>query len=146
MSTSSDDRAAAEQSGAQPDMVAVVDDDEPVRRAVVRLLRAAGFRSRGFASGQEFLASMLTDPPAFLLVDLQMPGISGLDVQRRLGEAGARLPTIVMTAHDDPNVYLECMREGASAYLRKPLEQQALLDAVAGARAGPPAQRTPKFP
>lgn len=111
-------------------MIAVVDDDEPVRKAVVRLLRAAGFSTRGFASGQELLEAWREEPPSCLVLDLQLPGVSGLEVQRRLRLAGARAPTIIMTASDDPHARSECLSAGVAAYLRKPLDQQVLLRAL----------------
>ena len=118
-------------------MIAVVDDDEPVRKAVVRLLRAAGFSSRGFASGEELLEAWRAEPPKCLVLDLQLPGASGLDVQRRLRVAGERAPTIIMTASDDPHARSECLCAGAAAYLRKPLDQQALLGALERVMVGP---------
>lgn len=111
-------------------MIAVVDDDEPVRNAVVRLLRAAGFSSRGYASGQELLEAWLTEPPNCLVLDLQLPGVSGIEVQRRLRMAGARAPTIIMTASDDPDARSECLSAGAAVYLRKPLDEEALFGAL----------------
>jgi FixJ family two-component response regulator len=100
---------------------------------VVRLLNAAGFAARGFASGQEFLQSWLTDRPDCLVLDLQMPGLSGAEVQRALNVAGAHLPVIIITAHDAPGAREECMRQGAFAYLCKPLGNHSLLNAVARA-------------
>ncbi len=111
-------------------MIAVIDDEESVRKAVVRLLRSAGHLAQGFASGSEFLKSGLGDKPDCLMLDLQMPGLSGNEVQRVLNRAGARLPVIVMTANDAPGAREECMREGAVAYLRKPVDVNVMLDAV----------------
>jgi FixJ family two-component response regulator len=111
-------------------MIAVVDDDEPVRKAVVRLLRSTGYSSRGFASGQELLESWMTEPPDCLVLDLQLPGRSGLEVQRQLRSAGAHVPTIIMTASDEPSIRDECVGEGAGACLRKPLDEEALLTAL----------------
>ena len=89
--------------------VAVVEDDDSVRKALCRLLRAAGFSSRGYASGQEFLESWLVDPPECVVLDLQMPGLSGMEVQNRLSRAGAAPPTIFITAHDQPGTREECL-------------------------------------
>ena len=111
-------------------MIAVVDDEESVRKAVVRLLRSAGHRAQGFASGSEFLRCWPGDKPDCLMLDLQMPGLSGTEVQRALNRAGAHLPVIVMTANDAPGAREECMREGAVAYLNKPVDVLVLLDAV----------------
>jgi len=114
-------------------VIAVVDDEESVRKAVVRVLRAAGFAANGFASGHEFLNSWHFDRPDCLVLDLQMPGLSGTEVQRALRLAGAQFPIVIITAHDAPSVREECLREGAAAYLCKPLDIRALLQAVEGA-------------
>jgi FixJ family two-component response regulator len=111
-------------------MIAVVDDEESVRSAVVRLLRSAGLSARGFASGEEFLDSWHFDRPEFLLLDLQMPGLSGTEVQQALNLAGAKFPVIIITAHDAPTVREESMRLGAFACLCKPVDVSALLRAV----------------
>jgi FixJ family two-component response regulator len=110
--------------------VAVVDDDELVRKAVCRLLRSAGFRARGFANGQEFLEAWLAEPPDCLVLDLQMPGISGFEVQNRLRRVGARPTTICVTAHDREGAREECLLAGARDYLKKPVEAHDLLAAI----------------
>src|SRR5450631_1347546 len=111
-------------------MIAVVDDEEAVRKAMVRLLQAAGHAARAFASGTEFLDSCLADKPDCLMLDLQMPGLSGADVLRALNHAGARFPIVMITAHDSPAARAECLREGAVAYLCKPLDGRVLFDAL----------------
>jgi FixJ family two-component response regulator len=111
-------------------MIAVLDDDEPVRKAVVRLLRSAGFSARSFASGGELLAHWVGVRPECLVLDLQMPGASGLDVQRSLRSAGEAVPTILMTASDECELLDECMAAGAFVCLRKPLECAQLLAAL----------------
>jgi FixJ family two-component response regulator len=111
-------------------MIAVVDDEESIRKALVRLLEASGHAARGFSSGNEFLQRWHADSPHCLMLDLQMPGLSGLDVQRALNREGAHIPVIIITAHDTPSAREECLREGAIAYLCKPLDQRALLQAV----------------
>lgn len=112
-------------------MIAVVDDEESVRKAVVRVLRAAGFAVQGFSSGDEFLRSWHFDRPDCLVLDLQMPDISGTEVQRALNLAGAHFPVVIITAHDAPALREECIRLGAIAYLCKPLDVRSLLDTVA---------------
>lgn len=112
-------------------MIAVVDDEESVRIALVRVLCAGGFVARGFASGREFLNSWRFDRPDCLVLDLQMPDISGTEVQQALYVAGAKFPVIIVTAHDSSIVREECMRQGAVAYLCKPPDPGALLQAVA---------------
>ncbi len=119
-------------------MIAVVDDEESVRRAVVRLLQAAGYAARGFASGDEFMKAWHSDTPQCALLDLQMPGLSGTDVLRALKRAGAYFPVIIITAHDASAVREECMREGVAAYLCKPLDERVLLSAVSAAIGSPP--------
>jgi FixJ family two-component response regulator len=108
-------------------MIAVVDDDEGVRRAVVRLLRAAGFSARGFATGQELLEAWLIEPPTCVVMELQLKGDSGLQVQSQLHYAGARVPTIFITASDDARARAQCVGEGGLACLRKPVDARALL-------------------
>jgi FixJ family two-component response regulator len=111
-------------------VIAVVDDEESVRKAVVRVLHAAGFAARAFASGTEFLESWHFDRPDCLVLDLQMPGLSGTEVQRQLRTAGASFPIVIITAHDSPNLREECMSAGAIDYLCKPLDIRALVKAV----------------
>jgi FixJ family two-component response regulator len=115
------------------DMVAVVDDEPSVRNALLRLLRGAGFAARGFASGSEFLESWHFDRPDCLLLDLQMPDMSGTEVQKALNLAGAKFPVIIVTAHDAPCDRDESMRLGAAAYLCKPIDIFAMLQAVSRA-------------
>jgi FixJ family two-component response regulator len=112
-------------------VIAVVDDEESVRKAMVRVLRAAGFVAHGFASGEEFLKSWHFDRPDCLVLDLQMPDVSGTEVQHALNVAGASFPVIIITAHDAPSLREECLRLGAVAYLCKPLDVRSLLDTVA---------------
>jgi FixJ family two-component response regulator len=111
-------------------VIAVVDDEESVRKAVVRVLRAAGFDANGFGSGDEFLKSWHFARPDCLVLDLQMPDVSGTEVQHALNLAGAHFPIVIITAHDAPNMREECMRLGAAAYLCKPLDIRTLLDTV----------------
>jgi FixJ family two-component response regulator len=114
--------------------VAVVDDDASVRKALQRLLRASDLDADTFASAQDFLASLPhAPPPDCLVLDLQMPGTSGLDLQRQLVRAGPPVPVVVITGHDEPGMEARCLAAGASAYLRKPLEAGTLLAAVEAA-------------
>jgi FixJ family two-component response regulator len=111
-------------------MIAVVDDEESVRKAVMRLLEAAGHPARGFASGNEFLEHWADDPPDCLMLDLQMPGLSGSDVQRALNRLEAHVPVIIITAHDAAAAREQCIRDGAVAYLCKPLDERMLFTAL----------------
>jgi len=121
-------------------VIAVIDDEASVRKAVVRLLGAAGFAVRGFSSAKEFLDTWHFDRPDCLLLDLQMPDISGTEVQRALNVAGAQFPIIIISAHDAPDLREECLHLGAVAYLCKPLDANALLRAVRPAMGSPAAR------
>jgi FixJ family two-component response regulator len=114
-------------------VIAVLDDEESVQNAVVRLLRSAGFVARGFATGDEFLKSWHFYRPDCLLLDLQMPGTPGIEVQKALNLAGAKFPVIIITANDAPHIREESIRRGAVDYLCKPLNVFALLQAVTDA-------------
>ena len=111
--------------------VAVVDDEEPIRKALERLLRAFGVYAETFPSGQAFLDSLGTPPrPDCLILDLHMPGMTGLHVLRQLQESGVPIPTIVITAYDEPETRTDCLAAGAAAYLRKPLDDSVLLETI----------------
>jgi FixJ family two-component response regulator len=113
--------------------IAVVDDHDAVRKALKRLLVAAGMEAETFASGQDFLDALVPNPFHCVLLDLHMPGLTGLDVLKELQERRIRLPAIVITAHDDPAARAQCLAWGARAYLLKPLDDQPLLAAIADA-------------
>ncbi len=110
--------------------IAVVDDEASVRRALERLLRASGIDVQSFASGQEFIASLRTRLPDCVVLDLQMTGITGRDVQKSLAAAHIRIPVVIITAHDEPLLREQCLASGAAAYLRKPLRAARLLAAI----------------
>jgi FixJ family two-component response regulator len=114
-------------------VVFVVDDDAAVRRSLARLLGSAGLRAETFASAQEFLARPEADGPACLVLDVRMPGLSGLDLQERLGSRVGVLPIVFMTGHGTVPMSVRAMKAGASDFLQKPFDDQALLDAVEGA-------------
>ncbi|HEX6901358.1 MAG TPA: response regulator [Thermoanaerobaculia bacterium] len=116
-----------------PTLVAVVDDEESVRRAFRRLLLAAGMDVETFASGQEFLASLQTRRPDCAVLDLSLPGLTGLDVLERLAAAGVRVPIVMVSGHDQPGIAELALAAGVAAYLRKPLDDESLLNAVASA-------------
>ena len=111
-------------------LIAVVDDDEAVRKALRRLLRSAGFDVETFACGAEFLESVIEHQPDCVVLDLHMPQVSGFAVQTRLAESGIRLPTVVITGYDTEATRERALAGGAAAYLRKPVDDQALLDAI----------------
>jgi FixJ family two-component response regulator len=112
-------------------LIAVVDDEEAVRKALKRLLVSAGYEVDAHADGREFLASLRTRAPACVVLDLHMPTLSGLEVQARLASVGSTLPVIVVTGHDSDVTRRCALANGASAYLRKPVDEQVLLDAIA---------------
>ncbi|HTQ72820.1 MAG TPA: response regulator [Burkholderiales bacterium] len=114
-------------------LVAIVDDEEPIRKALKRLMRAANLEAEAFASGADFLDSLVNRRFDCVILDLHMPGMSGLHVLQRLQQSGLNLPAIVITAYDEPETRTYCLAAGAAAYLRKPLEDRPLLDAVASA-------------
>jgi FixJ family two-component response regulator len=118
-------------------MIAVLDDEDCVRKALVRVLRAAGFTARGFSCGEEFLESWHPESPECLLLDLQMPGLSGQDVHQALAVAGAQFPIIIIAAGDAPGTREECLRLGAVSYLCKPLDVDTLLKTVRRAVGSP---------
>ena len=114
-------------------LVAVVDDDESIRKALQRLLRAAGLAVTTFACGEDFIESIVHLRPDCLILDMDMPGMTGADVQRVLSRRGERVPVIIIAGRDDPHTEARCRAAGAAAYLRKPIDAQILLTAVATA-------------
>src|SRR3954470_13266661 len=110
--------------------VAIVDDEESVRRALLRLLRAANMDAEAFASGAAFLESLDKFRPDCVVLDLQMPGLTGRDVQRRLISMQINLPVILITAHDDAVIQQQSLSDGAANYLRKPLRGDVLLRSI----------------
>ena len=113
--------------------VAIVDDEEPVRKALKRLLRASGLEAESYAGGREFLDAAVMHEPDCVLLDLHMPRMSGLQVLRELRGTRRTLPIVVITAHDAPETREQCLAAGATAYLRKPLEEDELLDTITAA-------------
>jgi len=111
-------------------IVFVVDDDPPVRRAIKRLIGSVGLQVELFGSAIEFLASKRPDAPSCLVLDIRLPGMSGLDCQRELAEANVRLPIIFITAHGDIPMTVRAMKVGAVEFLTKPFRDQDLLDAI----------------
>jgi FixJ family two-component response regulator len=110
--------------------VFVVDDDDSVRRSLGRMLRFAGFRTETFASAEEFLLHNRTNLAGCLILDVQMPGLDGLDLQRVLNDGDIALPVIFITGHGDIPMSVRAMRAGAVDFLPKPFTKDALLGAV----------------
>ena len=113
--------------------VAIVDDEEPVRKALKRLLRASGLEAEGYASGKDFLEASAQREPDCVVLDLHMPAMSGLQVLRLLQAARRNIPTVIITAHDAPETRDQCIAAGAAAYLRKPLDEHILLGTISAA-------------
>lgn len=124
--------------------IAVVDDEEPVRKALGRLLRASGMEVECYAGGQEFLDGSARRRPDCVVLDLHMPGMSGLQVLSALRPVRPRVPAVVITAHDAPEMRQKCLAAGAAQYLRKPLDERVLLDAIsASLSASKPSEKHP---
>jgi len=111
-------------------MVFVIDDDESIREALHSLIRSVGLRVATFPSAHEFLQSDRPDVPACLILDVRMPGLSGLDLQRDLTEANIHIPIIFITGHGDIPMSVRAMKAGAVEFLTKPFRDQDLLDAI----------------
>jgi FixJ family two-component response regulator len=116
-------------------LIAVVDDDDSIRRALLRLLVGANFDVLTFGSGQEFLNSLGTQWPDCVILDFQMPELTGGDIQSLLSLAEIQLPVIIMTAYDHPAMRKECLCRGAVACIAKCDLQDRLIDAIAAAMA-----------
>jgi len=110
--------------------VFVIDDDESVRDAVTNLLEAVNLRARAFASTEEFFQLGRPDSPACLVLDVQLPGTTGLQFQQSLGRAGVLIPIIFITAHGDVPTAMSAVKAGAVEFLTKPFQKQDLLSAV----------------
>jgi FixJ family two-component response regulator len=111
-------------------MVFVVDDDSPMRESLKNLIRSVGLRVELFASAQEFLRSKRPDLPSCLVLDVRLPGLSGLDLQKRTGDAGIEIPIVFITGHGDIPMSVRAMKAGAVEFLTKPFRDQDLLDAI----------------
>ena len=114
-------------------LIAIVDDEEPVRKALMRLMRSVGLSVETFASGPEFLKSLDTRLPDCVVLDLHMPQMSGFNVQAHLARKYAALPVIIVTGHDLPQARERAMAGGASAFLRKPVLDRTLFGAISAA-------------
>lgn len=110
--------------------VAVVDDEESVRKALSRLLRSAGFEVESFASGTEYLDSLQTKKPDCLIIDLHMPVLNGLDVINKMSEQGFKIPTIVITGYDGTGMSQRVITAGALTCLHKPVDDELLISAL----------------
>jgi len=116
--------------------IAIVDDDPSVLKALARLLSSRSFVAKTYPSGRQFLDSLTEGMPDCLIADLQMPGMTGLELQLNLAGRGVRIPTIIITAHDEAGMRERCKAAGAVAYLSKPVQDTSLFDAIDAANKG----------
>jgi FixJ family two-component response regulator len=110
--------------------IAVVDDDASVRKALMRLLETSSYEVRTFDSASEFIAALPQGMPECVIVDLQMPNMTGLELQHHLARAGIKVPMIIITAHDELGSRERCTAAGVTAYLLKPLRKAVLIAAI----------------
>ena len=111
-------------------LIAIVDDDLSAREGLQRLVRSVGWKAETFASAQEFLAHARIEPPSCVVLDLQLPGLSGLDLQKRMAEAGLETPIVFLTGHGNIPASVQAMKAGAIEFLTKPFDEQDLLRAI----------------
>ena len=110
--------------------VFVIDDDAGVRASIQGLLKSAGLRCASFGTAEEFLRSRPPDGPSCLVLDVSLPGVNGLDLQRELADAGVRIPIVFITGHGDIPMSVKAMKSGAVEFLTKPFQDQDLLNAI----------------
>ena len=111
-------------------VIAIVDDDPSVREGLRSLIRSAGLQVETFESAQEFLARPGAEAPSCLVLDLQLPGLSGLDLQKRMAEVGLEIPIVFLTGHGNIPASVQAMKAGAVEFLTKPFDEQDLLRAI----------------
>lgn len=111
-------------------VIAVVDDDPSVRRGLERLIRSVGWKVESFESAQEFLECRKTEPPSCVVLDLQLPGLSGLDLQKQMAEAGLYTPIVFLTGHGSIPASVQAMKAGAIEFLTKPVDEDNLVRAI----------------
>ena len=126
-------KAAAATAPTDTPLVLIVDDDEGIREALTDLLRSVGIEAKSFGSTRELLDAPPTDRPGCLVLDVRLPGLSGLDLQAQLARSGSTRPIIFMTGHGDIPMSVRAMKAGAVDFLTKPFRDQDMLDAVTAA-------------
>jgi FixJ family two-component response regulator len=119
----------------KPGIIAIVDDDEPLREALGSVMKAAGFATNTFATAEEFLESTTQRETACLILDVRLPGMSGIELQQRLADADSTVPIIFVTAHGDASLRDLVMKSGAAGFLNKPVRSDALLREIRAALA-----------
>jgi FixJ family two-component response regulator len=130
-------RDGREKEASNAPLVSIVDDDASVRRSTRRLLRCSALRAEAFASAEEFLQSGYLAETACLLLDVRMPGMNGLELQRRLPEIGRLIPIIFLSGHASEEEERRALQAGAARFLRKPVGKETLLRAIRAAIEGP---------
>ena len=111
-------------------VIAIVDDDPSVQQGLQRLIRSVGWKAETFASAQEFLARPRAEAPCCLILDLQLPGLSGLDLQKRMAQVELEIPIVFLTGHGDIPASVQAMKAGAVEFLTKPFDEEELLQAI----------------
>ena len=111
-------------------LISIVDDDDSLRNSLDNLIRSVGFRAQGFPSAEAFLSSNQVDDTACLILDVRLPGMNGLELQRRIAGANWRIPIIFITSHADDDARARALEAGAVAFLYKPFREEELLNAI----------------
>jgi len=111
-------------------LISIVDDDDSLRNSLDNLIRSFGFRAQGFSSAEAFLSSNQARGTACLILDVRMPGMNGLDLQRQMGVANWRIPIIFITSHADDDARAQALEAGAVDFLYKPFREEDLLNAI----------------
>ena len=111
-------------------LISIVDDDDSLRNSLNNLIRSVGFRAQGFSSAEAFLNSNQLHDTACLILDVRMPGMSGLDLQRQMVADNSRIPIVFITSHGDDNARTRALEAGAVAFLYKPFREEALFKAI----------------
>jgi FixJ family two-component response regulator len=111
-------------------LISIVDDDDALRNSLDDLIRSIGFRTQGFSSADAFLSSNQARDTACLILDVRMPGMNGIDLQRQIVAANWRIPIIFITSHADDDARARALKAGAVAFLYKPFREEELLDAL----------------
>ena len=111
-------------------LISIVDDDDSLRNSLNNLIRSVGFRAQGFSSAEAFLNSNQLHDTACLILDVRMPGMSGLDLQRQMVANNSRIPIVFITSHGDDNARTRALEAGAVDFLYKPFREEALLNAI----------------
>src|SRR6185437_5576960 len=130
MSQAAVERSQLTNNVSKTDLVVIVDDDELVRQALESLVKAAGFTTEVFGSAEDFLDSIPMNRTTCLILDVRLPGMSGIELQRRLRAKHSGIPIIFVTAHGDASARDRAMEAGATSFLNKPVRRQTLLDAI----------------